>query len=431
MKRFLFIFLLSMLSTNLIYTKALLVRCPQRSHHTATLHDRSELEQHLFSPSCKTILIEVNDPESAVKLIRYAQPLKERKKTIICKAPEQVRTLLSWCPFVDQVVSDEYEDAYDACIALEDLACLMQETTKSISIDSKPYIKVSEPLLALWQEAFITDTAFKVGICCTPVYYSSYKAKQPLTIQAFLPLGCMQHISLYSLDDTSTVKIPDNINLFHFDSKRKQSLPDIAAIMHHMDLIITTQPIIAYIAGALGKKVWFIADEHMNTDEIDNAFSQLRVFTQFADNEVIFEIMHELAYTIEKPAARIVTAEIATGELIDKMSILEIKTERITDQKKLDNIYKELHSLQGTLDELVTVTPELEKLIKELKAANEALWTTEDLIRDKEREKCFDNEFILLARSVYIQNDERCRVKREINELLGSRIIEEKSYKPY
>ena len=373
----------------------------------------------------------MNDQESAIKLIRYAQPLKERKKTILCKAPEQVRTLLSWCPFVDQVVSDEHGDAYDVCIALEDLACLMCETTKSISIDSKPYIKVSEPLLALWQEAFITDTAFKVGICCTPIHYSLHKEKQPLTVQSFLPLSGIKHTSLYSFDDINSAKIPENMNIFHFNTKRKLLLPDIAAIIHHMDLMITTQPMVAYIAGALGKKVWFIAHENMNTDEIKNAFSQLRVFTQSDDNKLICEIMHDLAYTIEKPVARIVTTEIATGELADKMTILEIKTERISDQKQLDNIWKELHSLQRTFDEFVTVTSELEKLIKELKTANEALWTTEDLIRDKEREKSFDNEFILLARSIYIQNDERCRVKREINELLGSRLIEEKSYKPY
>ncbi len=431
MKRILLITIFSLATTNLIHAKALPVRCPQRSQQAQVLADQNELKNHLLNSSCRTILIQVHDTESALNLIRYARPLKERNKTVVCKAPEQIRTLLSWCPYVDQVVHEEDAGAYDACIALEDLACLMDETHKAMTTENKPYIQVSEPMLALWQDAFITDANFKVGICCTPINHTSYKQKQSLSMESFLPLGCMQHMSMYSFDDISSVTVPDTMHLFHFGAHKKLELTDMAAVIHHMDLIITTQPVIAYLAGALGKQVWFIAHEHMNAEEIQDALKQLRVFTQSADNKVIFDIMHELAYTIEKPTAQIVTAEIATGELIDKMTILEIKTERITDQKKLDNIWKELHSLQRTYDEFVAVTPKLEQLTQDLKAANEALWTTEDLIRDKEREKSFDNEFVLLARSVYIQNDERCRVKREINELLGSRLVEEKSYKPY
>lgn len=142
-------------------------------------------------------------------------------------------------------------------------------------------------------------------------------------------------------------------------------------------------------------------------------------------------MLHQLVYLVSKPSAQIVTAEIAIGELIDKMTILEIKAEHIQDEKKLYNVYTELESLQKTFDQWIDTNPELKQLIQQLKAANEQLWSTEDLIRDKEREKCFDNEFIQLARKVYIQNDERCRIKRKINELAGSRLIEEKSYKPY
>lgn len=127
----------------------------------------------------------------------------------------------------------------------------------------------------------------------------------------------------------------------------------------------------------------------------------------------------------------ILNAPVSIGELIDKMTILEIKLERITDEHKLENIRRELLSLQTIFYRTIQVTPELQELIQELKAANEALWETEDLIRDKEREGKFDEEFIRLARSVYIQNDERYRTKSAINRLLDSDLIEEKSYKPY
>jgi len=126
-----------------------------------------------------------------------------------------------------------------------------------------------------------------------------------------------------------------------------------------------------------------------------------------------------------------VTAEIAVGELADKITILEIKTEHITDPAKLKNIRTELETLLATYEQNVEKTPELRTLKKELLEINKQLWDIEDDIRDKEREKAFDDEFIALARSVYYTNDERCAVKRKINDLTGSRLVEEKSYSDY
>jgi len=132
-----------------------------------------------------------------------------------------------------------------------------------------------------------------------------------------------------------------------------------------------------------------------------------------------------------------ITAEIPIGELFDKITILEIKIENINDPAKLANIKTELTALLETrnnqifkhIDQKTLET--LTLLTSELLLANKKLWETEDDIRNKERNKCFDKEFIQLARSIYIQNDERCRIKRAINELLGSRLIEEKSYEAY
>jgi hypothetical protein len=126
-----------------------------------------------------------------------------------------------------------------------------------------------------------------------------------------------------------------------------------------------------------------------------------------------------------------IMAEIAIGELFDRITILEIKMERIKDLKKLVNIKTELDSLLKTQNTLVTMTPELEKLKADLLQANKNLWDIEDAIRVKEFNQEFDAEFIKLARSVYYDNDARCRIKRAINELLGSHLLEEKSYKEY
>lgn len=126
-----------------------------------------------------------------------------------------------------------------------------------------------------------------------------------------------------------------------------------------------------------------------------------------------------------------ITAEISYGEFIDKITILQIKSERISDKKKLVSIKKELSLLKKTLKRHINSNDELIFLINKLKEINETLWDIEDAIRDKERLKLFDEEFILLARSVYITNDQRCKIKRAINTLLGSTIQEEKSYAEY
>jgi len=126
-----------------------------------------------------------------------------------------------------------------------------------------------------------------------------------------------------------------------------------------------------------------------------------------------------------------ITVETAPGELIDKITILEIKAERIRDAEKVRNVRVELQTLAAARDQAIAPTPKLVELTDQLKAANVALWDIEDAIRDCERAKDFGDKFIQLARSVYRSNDRRAALKREINELLGSRLIEEKSYADY
>ena len=126
-----------------------------------------------------------------------------------------------------------------------------------------------------------------------------------------------------------------------------------------------------------------------------------------------------------------VTIEIAPGELIDKITILEIKSERIADPAKLENVRVELETLAAARDRAIGPSAEIARLTADLKEVNEALWQIEDDIRDCERDGDFGETFIQLARAVYKTNDRRAALKRGINEALGSRLVEEKSYKPY
>lgn len=126
-----------------------------------------------------------------------------------------------------------------------------------------------------------------------------------------------------------------------------------------------------------------------------------------------------------------ITSEIAPGELIDKITILEIKLERIADADKLANVRVEFQTLSETRDAAIPGSDEMDRLSAELKKVNEALWQIEDDIRDCERQKDFGPTFIELARAVYKTNDQRAHLKRQINEFLGSHLVEEKSYAAY
>lgn len=126
-----------------------------------------------------------------------------------------------------------------------------------------------------------------------------------------------------------------------------------------------------------------------------------------------------------------ITVEVAPGELIDKIVILQIKLERMTDPAKLKNVKIEFDTLTAARDAAIPPSPELDALTAELKEVNEGLWVIEDDIRDCERAKDFGPKFVELARAVYFTNDRRAEAKRKINDLLGSRIVEEKSYAAY
>lgn len=128
---------------------------------------------------------------------------------------------------------------------------------------------------------------------------------------------------------------------------------------------------------------------------------------------------------------QVIHAPVSLGELIDKITILQIKSEKIKETKKLENIIKELNYLKSTCESCDYKSNDLDNLSNELKNINSILWETEDKIRDKEKDKLFDQEFIELARLVYITNDKRAAVKFKINTLFNSQIVEEKSYSSY
>jgi hypothetical protein len=126
-----------------------------------------------------------------------------------------------------------------------------------------------------------------------------------------------------------------------------------------------------------------------------------------------------------------ISVPVSPGELLDKITILRIKSSRMRDAGKLANVRVELKVLEETWGASTYARADIEADVNALLLVNERLWVIEDEIRDKERAQAFDSEFIRLARAVYFENDERAAIKRRINLKLGSTIVEEKSYAAY
>ena len=122
---------------------------------------------------------------------------------------------------------------------------------------------------------------------------------------------------------------------------------------------------------------------------------------------------------------------VSVGEVLDKITILQIKLAHISDAAKRANIQNELDALLPLVAGDAFITDQMQALMAELKSVNEALWDIEDDIREKEAAKSFDAEFIRLARAVYVTNDRRAEIKKQINLATGSDLVEEKSYESY
>lgn len=129
--------------------------------------------------------------------------------------------------------------------------------------------------------------------------------------------------------------------------------------------------------------------------------------------------------------ADVIKVPVSFGEVLDKITILEIKSERIADAEKVKNVRLELDELSATWNEAVQDQAAIADLRRQLKEVNEALWEIEDDIRDQEAAQDFGVKFIELARAVYVTNDKRAAIKKDVNLALGSRFVEEKSYQDY
>ena len=212
--------------------------------------------------------------------------------------------------------------------------------------------------------------------------------------------------------------------------------------MANLDLIVTVDTSIAHLAGAMARPVW-VALKHMPEwrwmlGRSDSPwYPTMRLFRQRSagDWEGVFADVADALKTLIAEKIRgsngALLLPAAVGELIDKLTILEIKAERVPDPGKLCNVRRELALLSDLKRSRGISGTHIDTLTAELKRTNCTLWEIEDAIRQCERMGDFGPDFVALARRVYQENDRRAALKRDINVLFGSAIVEEKHYSPY
>jgi hypothetical protein len=213
---------------------------------------------------------------------------------------------------------------------------------------------------------------------------------------------------------------------------------DTAAVMKNLDLVVTADTSLAHLAGALGVPTWvalpFAPDWRWLLDREDTPwYPTMRLFRQRERGEWgdvfrrIAGALRERVGDRSSGSCGPILVEVGAGELLDKITILEIKGQRFKDADKLAHVRRELAALSEARERSLGGLA-LEDLEAELKTLNEQLWDVEEDLRRLEAAGEFGDRFVALARSVYHQNDRRAEVKRAINERTGSRLVEQKSY---
>ncbi|MGH6878497.1 MAG: DUF6165 family protein, partial [Rhizomicrobium sp.] len=269
----------------------------------------------------------------------------------------------------------------------------------------------------------------------------------------FEGLARIQNVRLISLQkNAGTEQLPDlpagmKVEAFgdELDAGR-DAFVDTAAVMESLDLVITSDTAVAHLAGALGRPTWvalnYVPDWRWLLDRSDSPwYPTMKLFRQTSRNNWSSAFAAMEAQLLEllrsEPSwfgiSQIVAAPevpVSWGELIDKITILEIKRERLGAEEPLVNVRKELGLLRKIAEPVLAAGGVIASLKAQLRSTNEKLWDIEDLLRAKETAGEFGPDFVELARSVYRRNDERAALKKQISLQLASEIVEEKSYNP-
>jgi hypothetical protein len=309
-----------------------------------------------------------------------------------------------------------------------------------------PYLHAEPERVARWAKRIGTQ-GFKIGIAWQGNPDPRIDQGRSAPLAAFAPLADIPGVRLISLqhgkgnDQIAAAPFKGRIETLgeDFDAGPDGFL-DTAAVMQTLDLVVTVDTSLGHVAGALGRPLFILlkavgADWRWLYRREDTAwYPTARLFRQTTPDgwpDLLSRVAAAVRERIDVAGnAGAPLTPVSVGELLDKLAILDIKAERIEDAQQRANVIKERDAL-AALAAPYRARDGAAPLVAELRSVNEALWDIEDKIRDCERRKDFGDEFLGHARSVYRINDRRAALKKQINLLCGSALIEEKAYKPY
>ena len=371
-------------------------------------------------------------------IARYLPMLAEQGASVTFKCRPRLVDLMKSVRGVRTVAGTEPDERFDYQVYLFSLPRLFRTRTDTIP-GRVPYIEADPALAAEWRER-LGSGGFKIGIAWQGDPDPKVDMSRAAPLEVFAPLAAIPNVRLISLQKGfgtdqlagcgGTVETLGE----DFDAG-PAAFVDTAAVMANLDLIVSVDTSVAHLAGAMGRPL-FVALKHIPEwrwqmeRPCSPWYPTARLFRQPMRGDW-GSVFADIAQAVEAMAgSRMPPLEIpaAVGELFDKIAILEIKAERIPDAGKRANVEHELALLQDLKRSRGLSRAGLARLTAELKRTNSALWDIEDAIRRCERQGDFGPPFIELARSVYKENDKRSELKREINTLFASAIVEEKYF---
>jgi tetratricopeptide (TPR) repeat protein len=390
-----------------------------------------------------------------IQFARFLPMLVRRgaKVTFLCPA-KLIRLLRPLCAQVEFISSIVGKGPFDFQSALMSLPLRFKTDLGSIP-GQVSYLKPEANLVDHWKQR-IGETGFRIGIVWQGTPRRKIDQGRSFPLSEIVPLSLIPGVRLISLQKNDGLEQLTNLPTAaavetlgdEFDSG-PDAFIDTAAVMSNLDLIITSDTSIAHLAGALGRPTWvalkYVPDWRWLLDRKDSPwYPTICLFRQQTAGDwksVFSTIAQELRSLVggqnatPSPGALMNSpsspnVQVSWGELLDKITILEIKEQRLKSPKAVANVRRELAILRAAAKDIDAI-PELTSLKEELRSVNENLWKIEDDIRAKELYETFDHQFIELARSVYVHNDRRGLLKRRINEFTGSEVIEEKQYTEY
>jgi tetratricopeptide (TPR) repeat protein len=390
----------------------------------------------------------------ALQFCRYVPLVAARNGRVILGLPPALQRVMAGLPGVERFVSGPLPtDAFDLHLPMLSLAEVFGTQMDTIP-HRVPYLHAEPDAVARWHDRLSGLPGLKVGIVWAGSPTHGNDRNRSIGLAPFARLAAIPGVSLVSIQKGPTegqaANPPGGFPLLNL-SPDIRDFADTAAIMTNLDLVVCVDTSVAHLAGALGVPVWvlvpFAPDWRWLLDREDSPwYPTMRLFRQAQVGDwngtidrleqtlrrrAAAQPSHRSFFNHSESANMPILAPVSWGELLDKITILDIKAERIADPAKLANVRTERDALIAVTAQIDTRRADVAALIDDLRAVNTILWDVEDEIRDCERAKDFGSRFIELARKVYHTNDRRAALKRDLNLALGSELVEEKSYQPY